>query len=59
MAHFTLPSPPPPAPSPRPLIIFNGELDRTRGGYYPSFAFGELAKLSKDFIPDVRAAARY
>jgi hypothetical protein len=23
------------APADRPLIIFNGELDRLRGGYYP------------------------
>jgi hypothetical protein len=37
----------------RPLVVFNGELDRIRGGYYPSFAFGELSKLSKDFIPKV------
>ncbi len=37
----------------RPLIVFNGELDRIRGGYYPAFAFGELAKLSKTFIPNV------
>jgi hypothetical protein len=33
--------------------VFNGELDRVRGGYYPAFAFGELAKLRKDFIPKV------
>ncbi|KIY93042.1 hypothetical protein MNEG_14921 [Monoraphidium neglectum] len=40
-------------PTGRPLVVFNGELDRIRGGYYPSFAFGELSKLSKDFIPKV------
>mmetsp|Transcript_3177 Transcript_3177/g.5445 ORF Transcript_3177/g.5445 Transcript_3177/m.5445 type:complete len:319 (-) Transcript_3177:275-1231(-) len=34
-----------------PIIIWNGELDRLRGGYYPAFAFRELAKLTKEFIP--------
>ena len=36
--------------------MFNGELDRIRGGYYPAFAFGELAKLGREFIPKVAAA---
>lgn len=40
----------------RPLIIFNGELDRLRGGYYPSWGFPELAKLSKEFLPQVECA---
>ncbi|KAI8474885.1 MAG: hypothetical protein J3K34DRAFT_406110 [Monoraphidium minutum] len=43
-------------PKGRPLVVFNGELDRIRGGYYPAFAFGELAQLSKDFIPLFDAA---
>ncbi|GBF90219.1 low PSII accumulation, chloroplastic [Raphidocelis subcapitata] len=44
------------APKGRPLIVFNGELDRIRGGYYPGFAFGELSKLGKEFIPQFEAA---
>lgn len=41
------------APSGRPLIIFNGELDRLRGGYYPGVFFPELAKLTNEFLPQV------
>jgi hypothetical protein len=44
------------APNDRPLIIFNGELDRLRGGYYPAWGFPELAKLSKEFLPKVECA---
>ena len=29
-----------------PIVVFNGELDRIRGGYYPSFFFPALAKAS-------------
>uniref|UniRef100_A0A0A9DME9 DUF1995 domain-containing protein n=1 Tax=Arundo donax TaxID=35708 RepID=A0A0A9DME9_ARUDO len=35
----------------RKLIIFNGELDRIRSGYYPSFFYPKLAELSKTFLP--------
>ncbi|KAL4199349.1 hypothetical protein AMTRI_Chr03g50700 [Amborella trichopoda] len=35
----------------RKLIIFNGELDRIRSGYYPPFFYPKLAKLSKTFLP--------
>lgn len=35
----------------RPLVIFNGELDRIRGGYYPGLFFPGIAKLSTDFLP--------
>nr|POE71082.1 hypothetical protein CFP56_58438 [Quercus suber] len=35
----------------RKLIIFNGELDRIRSGYYPSFFYPKLAKLSKTLLP--------
>ncbi|GMH09163.1 hypothetical protein Nepgr_011003 [Nepenthes gracilis] len=31
----------------RKLIIFNGELDRIRSGYYPAFFYPKLAALSK------------
>ncbi|KAG0454358.1 hypothetical protein HPP92_025662 [Vanilla planifolia] len=35
----------------RKLIIFNGELDRIRSGYYPSFFYPKLASLNKTFFP--------
>ncbi|XP_047080922.1 protein LPA3-like [Lolium rigidum] len=35
----------------RKLIIFNGELDRIRSGYYPPFFYPKLAELSKTFLP--------
>lgn len=34
-----------------PIIVFNGELDRIRSGYYPSFFYPKLAALSKNFLP--------
>ncbi|XP_025811491.1 uncharacterized protein LOC112889188 isoform X3 [Panicum hallii] len=39
----------------RKLIIFNGELDRIRSGYYPSFFYPKLAVLSKTFLPKLDA----
>uniref|UniRef100_A0A6N2JYQ9 DUF1995 domain-containing protein n=1 Tax=Salix viminalis TaxID=40686 RepID=A0A6N2JYQ9_SALVM len=35
----------------RKLIIFNGELDRIRSGYYPSFFYPKLASLLKTLFP--------
>ncbi|KAI3792907.1 hypothetical protein L2E82_06800 [Cichorium intybus] len=35
----------------RQMIIFNGELDRIRSGYYPSFFYPKLAELSKTLFP--------
>ncbi|KAL5550851.1 hypothetical protein UlMin_001027 [Ulmus minor] len=35
----------------RKLIIFNGELDRIRSGYYPPFFYPKLAALSKTMFP--------
>ncbi|KAJ0901989.1 hypothetical protein HanPSC8_Chr08g0331781 [Helianthus annuus] len=35
----------------RQMIIFNGELDRIRSGYYPSFFYPKLAALSKTLFP--------
>ncbi|KAH0645652.1 hypothetical protein KY285_033694 [Solanum tuberosum] len=35
----------------RKLIIFNGELDRIRSGYYPPFFYPKLAALSKTLFP--------
>ncbi|MEW5318355.1 MAG: hypothetical protein WDW38_009581 [Sanguina aurantia] len=34
-----------------PLIVFNGELDRVREGYYVSWAFKELAAIANDLLP--------
>ncbi|KAJ7515917.1 hypothetical protein O6H91_22G034700 [Diphasiastrum complanatum] len=35
-----------------PIIVFNGELDRIRSGYYPSFFYPRLGALSKTFLPE-------
>jgi hypothetical protein len=35
----------------RPIIVFNGELDRIRSGYYPSLFYPKIGKLAKNFIP--------
>ena len=35
----------------RPLVIFNGELDRIRSGYYPPFFYPGLAKMAKEWLP--------
>ena len=41
--------------SPLPIMIFNGELDRYRSGYYPSFFYPRCASLASDWLPDVKA----
>lgn len=33
-----------------PILVFNGELDRIRSGYYPPFFYPKLAALSKSFL---------
>ncbi|ESQ32401.1 hypothetical protein EUTSA_v10004626mg [Eutrema salsugineum] len=35
----------------RKLIIFNGELDRIRSGYYPKFFYPKLAALTETLLP--------
>ncbi|CAM6092736.1 unnamed protein product [Calypogeia fissa] len=35
----------------RPVIVFNGELDRIRSGYYPSFFYPKLGAIAKTFLP--------
>ncbi|GAV84374.1 DUF1995 domain-containing protein [Cephalotus follicularis] len=35
----------------RKMIIFNGELDRIRSGYYPPFFYPKLATLTKTLLP--------
>jgi len=40
----------------RPVIVFNGELDRFRTGYYPSLFYPKIAQLSKTFIPAFKQA---
>ncbi|KAL3500067.1 hypothetical protein ACH5RR_039160 [Cinchona calisaya] len=37
----------------RKLIIFNGELDRIRSGYYPPFFYPKLAALNTSFFPNM------
>ncbi|KAK9814690.1 hypothetical protein WJX72_009846 [[Myrmecia] bisecta] len=34
-----------------PIIVFNGELDRIRSGYYPSLFYPKIGRLAKQFIP--------
>ncbi|GJP47038.1 hypothetical protein CLOM_g6270 [Closterium sp. NIES-68] len=35
----------------QPIIVFNGELDRIRSGYYPSFFYPKLAQVNKSLLP--------
>ncbi|KAK9841778.1 hypothetical protein WJX81_002326 [Elliptochloris bilobata] len=35
----------------RPIVIFNGELDRIRSGYYPSLFYPKIGKLAKNLLP--------
>ena len=39
-----------------PIIVFNGELDRIRSGYYPPFVYPKLGRLAKSFIPHFEPA---
>jgi len=39
-----------------PIVVFNGELDRIRSGYYPALFFPKLGKLAKTFIPQFESA---
>eukprot|EP00243_Klebsormidium_subtile_P001202 TRINITY_DN12107_c0_g1_i2.p1 TRINITY_DN12107_c0_g1~~TRINITY_DN12107_c0_g1_i2.p1 ORF type:complete len:302 (-),score=57.89 TRINITY_DN12107_c0_g1_i2:162-1067(-) len=43
-------------PSGRPIIVFNGEMDRIRSGYYPPFFYPKLGQLAKTFLPKFEAA---
>eukprot|EP00891_Asterochloris_glomerata_P008847 jgi/Astpho2/8847/Aster-05482 len=40
----------------QPIVVFNGELDRIRSGYYPALFFPKLGRLAKTFLPDFEAA---
>lgn len=40
----------------QPIIVFNGELDRIRSGYYPPFFYPKLGKLAKNLLPKVEGA---
>jgi len=35
----------------KPIVVFNGELDRIRSGYYPGLFYPKIGKISKTFIP--------
>lgn len=37
--------------SKKPIVVFNGELDRIRSGYYPAFFYPKLGALAKSFLP--------
>lgn len=37
-------------------VFFNAELDRLRSNYYPSLFYPNMARLSKDLIPDIQTA---
>jgi hypothetical protein len=39
-----------------PIIFFNAELDRLRGGYYPALFYPKMAKISRELIPQMEAA---
>lgn len=39
------------AGSGRPVIVFNGEMDRYRSGYYPALFYPKIARLCKTFVP--------
>lgn len=39
-----------------PIVVFNGELDRIRSGYYPALFFPKLGQLAKTFIPKFETA---
>lgn len=34
-----------------PIIVFNGELDRIRSGYYPSLFYPKIGKIAENFLP--------
>ncbi|KAG9139999.1 hypothetical protein Leryth_010515 [Lithospermum erythrorhizon] len=38
----------------RALIVFNGEIDRIRSGYYPPFFYPKLAALNKTLLPKMQ-----
>lgn len=40
----------------RKLIIFNGELDRIRSGYYPPFFYPKIGALARNFLPKFETA---
>lgn len=40
-------------PTNKLLLIFNGELDRFRGNYYPSLFYPKAASLSEEWLPRV------
>lgn len=39
-----------------PIVIFNGDLDHIRGGYYPTLFFPTLSKITQEFLPKVTTA---
>ena len=40
----------------QPIIVFNGELDRIRTGYYPPFFYPKLARMAETFLTEFTTA---
>ena len=40
----------------KPIVVFNGEIERLRSGYYPGVFYPKLARLSKEWLPGFEAA---
>lgn len=40
----------------RNMLVFNGELDRVRGGYYPGLFFPEIQKFADELLPQFTTA---
>ena len=39
-----------------PIVVFNGEIERLRSGYYPKIFYPKLDRLSREWLPGFEAA---
>ena len=39
-----------------PIIMFNAELERCRGGYYPALFYPQIARLTRDLLPLIESS---
>jgi hypothetical protein len=44
------------SPPGRAMIVFNGELEKLREGYYPPFFYRDLAKIATEWLPRMEVA---
>eukprot|EP00854_Cymbomonas_tetramitiformis_P009226 gene9226-10931_t len=44
------------AASGQPIVVYNGEMDRVRSGYYPKLFYPKLGKLAENFLPKFETA---